>query len=168
VREGETQDYPAGDPGIAYDLMRDRFMYQQMAVDGLDSKLAVVLGASGLVLTVVAAFLALREENLTTGETRFVIVEGVLFAVTAMTAVLGIWPLAWKGITWEQVVQRSSSRVSADEVNRIKWSIATGLKYAGDRNDCRLQFKAWLLRVTLVALVVQIVVAVVGMIGTVT
>lgn len=156
----ESETYPKGNPGIAYDLMRDRLMYQQMAVDGLDNKLAVGFSASGLVLTIMAGFLASKGTDLETRDVLFLAVVGILFAFTLKLAVSGLRPMDWKGVTWDDILEKTGGEWPKEGV---KWSVAKQLAIAGDENEQNLTTKRKVLPRMLGLLVAEIVVATVGL-----
>ena len=156
----ESETYPEADPGIAYDLMRDRLMYQQMAVDGLDNKLAIGLSTSGLVVTILAGFLASRGTELGTRDTLSLAAVGLLFVIGLACAVKGLHPMEWKGVTWDDMMKKTDKRWPKQG---LTWSVAKQLAAAGDENDLNLEAKRRMLAWTFRLVVAQIAIATLGL-----
>jgi hypothetical protein len=155
--------FPRGDPGIAYDVAKDRLATQLAQIDGLDAKLANAVGFGSALVTIMAAFLALKSDDIPRVAVCFLSTAGVAYIALMIVSLWGYRIRRWDfgpelGAVWNTADQY--------EEHALTWAVAEATMNAYRANKDAVETKGTLAALTVPLLVLESVLIVAGLLST--
>lgn len=148
----EPRKFPSGSPHMAYELSREQLMHQHLARQAVDDKVALVLGFSGALLSVLAAFLVLAEQPIGRDVVGLISGSAGLFLLSTISGLYALWPRGFKGLSWESMKVLSDARYDERDV---LWEATFTLHDATVINDAIIGVKSIILRMMLFVFATQ-------------
>jgi hypothetical protein len=159
----QSSRFPRGDPTIAYDVAKERLATQLAQIDGLDAKLANAVGFGSALVTIVAAFLALKGEDLARVPVCFLSAAGVVYTVLMCVS---LW--AYRIRKWDFGPDLTAVWNTADQYDEraLTWTVAEATMNAYRANKDAVETKATLAALTVALLASESILMVVGLLST--
>ena|ERR1700682_359438 len=142
------------DPQPMYDLTRDQLTTQLSFVDGLDSKLGLLLSVGSGLLGILAAVFALRAPNSPHPDFRALLVCTAAYLFLVGITGFGLWGRKWALGPEAEKVARGYNRTHP---NTIKANMARKFHRDYIKNKSAYEQKVWALRLSYPLLIVQTV-----------
>ena len=128
-----------GSPLVPYDVAKQEFTTQLAQIDGLDAKLANTFGFGSALIVVAAAFLGLKNTDVSTAMVAILSVSGATYLVLAMFSLVGYRIKDWDfGPMFNAVCDLATKE---DDFN-VSWAVAKEIDKAYQTNKPHVEKKA--------------------------
>jgi hypothetical protein len=151
--ESSRTPYPDRDPGLFYELARDRLAMQLGSIDALDSKIGLLISLASGLMGLLAAVFALRGEQPDSGELALIGVATLVYLVASGIGIRVYFCRSWKlGPDLRQVWD---ALWGEDDDRRLKWDVANSFWSFYEKNRSGQRTKEDALPFILIAVVIQ-------------
>ncbi len=159
-RKAKTRPFPDADPEIALRIAMDRFQSQRNQVDTLDSKIGNLLGFSGILIAIMAGFLASNGGFAALIQSRLLCTSGAIFVSIAIVSLVAYFAKGWEtgpvlNETWDNVRQYGDRDMS--------WWAAESFTKSFENNKAKVNIKVRAVKADIILIVVQAATLFVGL-----
>ena len=158
--KAEAPPFPKTEPGVVYSLAMDRVQTQLCQIEALDSKIGTLLGFSGAVLAILAAFLALREGAVPGHALALLCISGTAFLGIALGALRAYYTKHWEvGPDLDEAWQYAREH----EERLLAWWAAESFTECFKNNQDNVNLKVRVVKLSVALVVIQAVTLVIGL-----
>jgi len=152
AERAETRPFPNKDPDLICGLAMDRLQTQQRQIDALDGKIGNLLGFASALVAILAAFLALNEDDILCISLIFLCISGAAYIGIVLGSLFTYYTRPWEvGPT----LHESWRYAHKYEEKQLGWWAAESFTRSYENNQERVNWKVRVVKINVTLIAMQ-------------
>jgi hypothetical protein len=152
LERAETRPFPKENTDVIYGLSMDRFRAQLQQIDSLDGKIGTLLGFGGVLLAILAAFVALMEGTIPGNTLALLCTSGAAYISIVVSSLYAYYTMRWES---GPKLYEAWQNARTYNKKQLAWWVAESFTKSYENNQIKVRRKIWVVKLNVVLTIIQ-------------